>query len=206
MVGIASTVLTVVFIVATSLSLFYILYLLSKEKGLLHGVLGFLFPIYPYIWGWVNGARLQIFDIMAFWTFVSIGAFVFPMVMGFVSAPMMVQPSVQSVSTGEDVTRRGPISPGGQAQGELEGLFDIDEYTLAGEAGDRVTIRCRPAPGSETDPRVTVLGPNGNEVVSDDDGGDGMEALISDFALPESGTYRIQVDVWSPGPYVLTVD
>jgi len=50
--------------------LIYMLIRLAQEKGALHAVLGFLFPIYPFFWGWVNSGRLGIVDVMGFWTAV----------------------------------------------------------------------------------------------------------------------------------------
>ena len=52
--------------------LIYMLIRLAQDKGALHAVLGFLFPIYPFFWGWVNAGRLGIVDVMGFWTAVTL--------------------------------------------------------------------------------------------------------------------------------------
>ncbi len=41
---------------------------LFSEKGPLHGILGILCALYPYIWGWGNMGRLNIRNIMLIWT------------------------------------------------------------------------------------------------------------------------------------------
>jgi len=203
-----STILTLVFGLATLICSLYVLYRLAREKGGAHALLGFLFPPYPYVWGWINGSRLGMLDIMAFWTLVTIAAIVFPLLMGVAALPEMVSSGGATTFSGglEPAAGRGSIAVGQAVQGELDDLMAVDEWTLAASAGQVVTIRCDPAPGSQTDPRLTVIGPDGQELVSDDDGGDGFSALIDRYQLPQSGVYRIQVDVWSAGRYVLSVD
>jgi hypothetical protein len=213
----ASAILTLIFALATMLCFFYILYQMLREKGALHAILGFIFTPYAYFWGWINAGRLQIADIMIFWTLVSIGSVVFPMVMGLSQVPlamaagtnsesMLFEPSSGEVSfDGAELVNRGPITPGSQVSGEIESLFEIQEWTLSGTAGQTVNIRCDPASGSGTDPRVTVLGPDGSEIASDDDSGGDRSAEINNLTLPTNGTYRIQVDVWFSGPYLLSL-
>ena len=216
-----NSTLSILLIAALSLAnfgcLIYLLYLLYKEKGGLHALLGFLFPIYPYFWGWIRAKQLEIVDIMVFWTIISIGLVVFPVVMGFVAASQMAPGMASfgdlttgdfsgSISTGSDIRSRGPITPGSQVSGQIDDLFGVDEYTLVGSAGGRVRIWAQAAQGSSTDPRLTVYSPDGFEIASDDDGGGGKAALLDGLTLPADGTYLIQVDVWSTGPYVLGVE
>jgi len=207
MSNLASTILTVIFGLGTFACAIYLLYLLVREKGGAHGVLGFFFPPYPYVWGWINARRLEIVDVMVFWTFVSIAAVVFPVVMGFRSltnatGEFTTNPAVSALS--EDTVLRGPISRSSQVSGRIDDLFGVDEWTLNGAAGEQVTIWCAPASGSDTDPRIKIVDPNGMEIANDDDGG-GHTATITDLRLPSTGTYRILVDVWSTGPYILAV-
>lgn len=216
-----NSALSILLIAAMSLAnfgcLIYLLYLLYKEKGGLHALLGFFFPIYPYLWGWIGARQLGIVDIMVFWTIISIGLVVFPMILGFSAASQLAPAMISSggftsgdfsgtISTGSDIVSRGPIAPGSQVEGRIDDLFGIDEDTLAGSAGGRVTIWAQPSPGSNTGPRLKVYGPNGFELASDDDGGGGKTALLDGLILPADGTYRIQVDVWTTGPYVLGVE
>jgi hypothetical protein len=184
------------------------LYRIGKEKGGMHALLGFLFPPYVYVWGWIESRRLEIVDIMIFWTFVSIAAIVFPLLMGVSSAASFTgSPDFSgSVSSSSDVTRRGPIVPGSQVQGRIDDLFGVEEWTFTGAAGQQVTIWSAAAAGAETDPRINVLGPDGQIIASDDDGGEGKTALLSNLTLPSTGTYTIQVDVWTTGPYILALE
>ena len=66
--------------------LIYMLIKLAQEKGAAHAVLGFLFPIYPYFWGWFNAGRLGILDIMGFWTAVMLIYTGFTFAIGAVAA------------------------------------------------------------------------------------------------------------------------
>jgi hypothetical protein len=203
----ASTILTAIFGLGTFLCSIYLLYLLWREKGGLHALLGFFFPPYPYVWGWFNAGRLQIVDVMVFWTIISIAAIAFPTAMGM-RAVLNADPATFEGSTigiMEGGITRGSISPGMQANGRIDDLFGVDEWTLSGTAGQSLTIWCSPASGSEADPRIKLLDPNGNEIASDDDSGGDYSAVISNLVLPSTGTYRIQVDVWSTGPYVIGV-
>jgi len=41
---------------------------LFKAKGVLHGILGIICGLYPFIWGWINVKALGIKNIMIAWT------------------------------------------------------------------------------------------------------------------------------------------
>ena len=41
---------------------------LFQQKGALHGILGIICGLYPFIWGWINATRLNIKNIMLGWT------------------------------------------------------------------------------------------------------------------------------------------
>ena len=41
---------------------------LFKAKGVLHGILGIICGLYPFIWGWINAKTLDIKNIMIAWT------------------------------------------------------------------------------------------------------------------------------------------
>ena len=207
----ASLVLTLVFVVAASAISLYILVRMWREQGPIHAVLGFIFVPYAYIWGWLNASRLKIVDVMLFWTFVTIGSIGFPLAMGFVTGAQAIAESpilsedVGPAFVSDDVRAQGSIAPGMQVQGSLDDIFAIDEWTLSGQAGQTISIDCEPAPGSDTDPRISVLAPSGAAVAIDDDGGTGFAASVQNLTLPESGTYLIQIDVFTPGPYLLRV-
>jgi hypothetical protein len=45
---------------------------LFQDKGILHGILGLICWLYTFIWGWMNGTRLNIKNIMIIWTLLLI--------------------------------------------------------------------------------------------------------------------------------------
>lgn len=49
---------------------------LFQEKGILHGILGFLCMLYTFIWGWMNATRLGIKNIMIIWTLLLIASII----------------------------------------------------------------------------------------------------------------------------------
>jgi hypothetical protein len=55
---------------------------LFQEKGVLHGILGIICALYPFIWGWMNAGRLNITTIMMAWT----GCWLLSMVLSGASA------------------------------------------------------------------------------------------------------------------------
>lgn len=50
---------------------------LFNEKGVLHGILGILCGLYPFIWGWMNVGRLNIRNIMIIWSICALLAGIF---------------------------------------------------------------------------------------------------------------------------------
>ncbi len=70
----AVTLLSIVSIVLSLASLGCLIYVLFKmyaEKGVFHALIGFFCcQLYPFIWGWIHAGRLNISDIMVFWSFI----------------------------------------------------------------------------------------------------------------------------------------
>lgn len=204
------TLLLLVFLsLAALVCLFYVLWKMFQEKGFLHALLGFLFPIYPYFWGWLHGSRLRIYDVMIFWTLITVISVIFPLALGVTTGLQAFQsgpaPAPDFVG-GSDTVQMGTISRGQLVQGRIEDLFEIQSWTFDGAAGEAVTIRSEAIPGDSTDPRISLYGPDGTLWTGDDDGGGGTVALINGFILPQNGTYRIEVDVWTTGGYMLTLE
>lgn len=80
-----------------------------------------------------------------------------------------------------------------------------DLWTFTGSAGQMVTIA---QDSSEIDAYLELLGPAGQGIASNDDGGVGLNALIANFELPEDGTYTIVAcSFWTSdeGEYQLTL-
>jgi hypothetical protein len=70
-----STGLTLLFIVAVIVGLanlgctIYVVVKLYQAKGIFHALIGFFCcQLYPFIWGWLRAADLNITDIMVFWS------------------------------------------------------------------------------------------------------------------------------------------
>ncbi len=86
----AASIVAIVGIIGLSLAnlgcFIYVLIKLFQEKGALHALLGFFCSLYPFIWGWMNASRLEMRDVMLFWTIVAVFGIIvqilFPMAMG----------------------------------------------------------------------------------------------------------------------------
>lgn len=82
-------------------------------------------------------------------------------------------------------------------------------WTFTGNAGDVITIAVNAGSPPTLDPTVTLNGPSGNQLAFNDDivFGVNLNALISNFTLPQSGTYTIIVGGFggTAGPYSLTI-
>jgi hypothetical protein len=90
-----------------------------------------------------------------------------------------------SLFLAEPITRRLEI--GDTVLGKIE---ENIEWTFEGQAGQVVTIEMQ-EDGSGIDTFLTLLGPDGQVLVEDDDGGDGRNSRISGFILTEDGIYKI---------------
>lgn len=66
-------------------------------------------------------------------------------------------------------------------------------YNFEGRAGEKVFIRLESA---EFDPLVRLIGPDGFELIYDDDSGGSLQAEIRNFTLPADGIYKIMVDTY----------
>lgn len=67
--------------VANLVCLVYVLVKMYGEKGLLHALVGFFCcQLYPFIWGWIHASRLRMYDVMIFWTIITIFSIVLQVV------------------------------------------------------------------------------------------------------------------------------
>jgi hypothetical protein len=62
------TILAVIVGIGSLICWIMVLIKLFQEKGVLHGILGIICALYPFIWGWMNANRLNIKNIMIIWT------------------------------------------------------------------------------------------------------------------------------------------
>jgi hypothetical protein len=87
----------------------------------------------------------------------------------------------------------GRIAVGEVIAGELTADLQTASYTFTGTAGEAVTIALT---ANGFDPFLRLLDASGAELTTDDDGGGGLNARISNFILPASGDYTIVVDAY----------
>ncbi|MDX2160829.1 MAG: tetratricopeptide repeat protein [bacterium] len=64
---------------------------------------------------------------------------------------------------------------------------------FSAQAGQRLTALVVGRPGEQSDPVFVVLDPSGAPLIGDDDGTGGLDAVIVDHPLPETGTYTLLV-------------
>jgi len=83
----------------------------------------------------------------------------------------------------------GTLGYGDEATASL-GAGERHHWLFDGEEDDVVTISMT-AVGEGLDAYLELFAPSGEQVMTDDDSGGDSNAEISEFALPESGTYRI---------------
>ena len=63
---------------------------LFQQKGVLHGILGIICGLYPFIWGWIEANRLGIKNVMIAWTaLIVVGIALNVMLMPSVTPPAL---------------------------------------------------------------------------------------------------------------------
>jgi hypothetical protein len=50
---------------------------LFQQKGTVHGILGIICFVYPFVWGWVEAGKLKIQNLMIIWSVMIAGAIIF---------------------------------------------------------------------------------------------------------------------------------
>lgn len=74
--------------------------------------------------------------------------------------------------------------------GTITDASSEQEWQFEGSAGDLLLIDLR-AVGGGLDPYLTLLGPDGSSLRTDDDGGDGSNARIGPYQIPDDGIYTV---------------
>jgi hypothetical protein len=100
------------------------------------------------------------------------------------------------------VTGGGTLEIGGSQSATLDTIYEAHDWTFQGTAGQQVTISVEGV--GDVDPRVTLIGPGGDRLAADDDGGGDLNALLT-YTLPSDGTYTARVDVFTAGEYTITL-
>jgi hypothetical protein len=89
-------------------------------------------------------------------------------------------------------------------RGQLTESSYSQTWTFTGHTGDLVLIDMRAIDSSLLDPYLTLRDPGGNSLLSDDDGGEGVNARIGPYPLPIDGEYSIEAMSYTgTGEYTL---
>lgn len=96
-------------------------------------------------------------------------------------------PEQASVSSAEGIT------PGQTVEAALDEATPRRAWVFWGEGGARITVDAAPNVDSALDPFLTLIGPDGSTLLTDDNGGGGLAARLSSVLLPSNGFYGIVV-------------
>ena len=119
------------------------------------------------------------------------------------------------VASTAELPGTGQLTVGGSMRGEITATAYVQEYNITLDAGQVITVTME-RQGGDLDFYLSILGPNGAEVASNDDaptqvGISALNSQIVDFRAPSSGTYTIRATRYdeaqgtTTGPYVLRV-
>lgn len=93
---------------------------------------------------------------------------------------------------GANVVDHDPLIPGDlQVVALSEGI--VHRFPIEGEAGQRFTAAAGGARGTDTDPVIVLISPEGAPLIADDDSGGGTISLIFEYELPADGEYLLLV-------------
>lgn len=102
-------------------------------------------------------------------------------------------------SIAADRNTRGRINIGQTIDGALDFAADHDWYRVRLEGGQSYRFTLSSSGDSAlSDPYVRVLGPEGEELAADDDGGDGLNSYL-EFTAPATGTYFVDAAAFADG-------
>lgn len=115
-----------------------------------------------------------------------------------------LQLSAEAVADDEDQSAEPSLLAGQAREGRLSPAGDVDTYILDGTAGQVVAIGVE---SEDFDPYVELV--RGDEVLAaDDDGGEDLNSLIGEYALPFTGAYQVRVHSYADqgaGAYTLSL-
>ena len=103
--------------------------------------------------------------------------------------------TVARIQTAEQasVSRAEGIAFGEVAVALLDEVTPRRAWVFWGSGGERITAYAAPAPGSPLDPYLTLIGPDGSVLATDDNGGGRSEARLAAIRLPTDGFYGLMV-------------
>ena len=92
------------------------------------------------------------------------------------------------------------IKIGDEVEGEISPEGDKDYFVFDGKAKDVIDIDITAQRlGSDLDSYITLFGTDGSRLVYDDDSGYGFDSSISNFELPKTGKYKLEVRAFGNG-------
>lgn len=107
------------------------------------------------------------------------------------------------ISFGYDASLRRRLQASPPADVPQTGVLDIpafqDAWPLSLMAGDILSAAAVADAGSNLDPVLSLFGPYGQVLYSDDDSGGGTSAALRQAVIPESGDYLLAVGPGGPG-------
>lgn len=110
MIGMILSVAILIIGVASFAIFIMVLVKLVKEKGILHGIVGFFCSIYPFIWGWMNHKRLAITKLMAIWTAFTVLSAVMPVIGVFLGVGMMATDIGKQMEQAQSMPKKNPLA------------------------------------------------------------------------------------------------
>ena len=104
-----------------------------------------------------------------------------------------------------DSTTTGRVTVGGSSSGTIESANDGDWFAVSLSAGQAYDFRL--SADGQANPRLSLFNSSGTLLASDDDGGGGLDALIS-FQAPSDGTYYLgaQMPTGDTGGYSVSAE
>ena len=102
-------------------------------------------------------------------------------------------------------SEEGVVRLGQEQQGSISSPREADTYRLAIDRPTDIVIRLNKETQSSLDPRLTLQAEDGEQIATDDDGGDGLNSLIRRTLQP--GAYYVVAQGYAEtyGDYVLSV-
>ncbi|MBM3239245.1 hypothetical protein FJZ31_23370 [Candidatus Poribacteria bacterium] len=86
------------------------------------------------------------------------------------------------------------IRIGDEVEGEINPEGDRDYFVFDGKAKEVIDIDITAERlGSDLDSYITLFGPDGSRLAYNDDSGYSLDSSISDFELPKTGKYKLEV-------------
>jgi hypothetical protein len=92
------------------------------------------------------------------------------------------------------------IEIGDEVEGEINPEGDKDYFVFNGKAKEVIDIDITAESlGSDLDSYITLFGPDGSRLAYNDDSGYSFDSSISNFELPKTGTYKLEVRAFGNG-------